>query len=488
MSVETVNAQVLLNYAKWWYQANAGEQIPLALWNEHVIELVPEINGTRIRLQVSEGEYAVEMPSAKIIPALAAISLGLNSSKIQAVALHHGIELLDLSNCRFSFIFKPGDANDRPVLSAWSVSKAMMRAFCHSREDDERFFGSVGSKILNPTQLVASLTVPRPAVWPVTGIRAHIQGARQGRVPHDTLLRPATSAENFSEAKIDIDSLSDDQFMELFERTGNLVVGATSENGFICSFFKDMLIEMALDREENHLRLVKVLNGLSDPQRIELVRSRIMEDLCDMPQDKHTSEGEYILENLELHLDHGKYGAMHENMLLKLNVVNVSQLDNFAKVITRAIPDCYVEFFDNGDQVLARLDSALAPIKPEEFKAPHFRALKVATDDWDRVQDIGNVDLKGLLLKSLTAFDIYTQQNHVDLKGHPQQVCKDNARHHLTTFATYALKHVDHDYKLFSTLSSDSKAVLAMAGLDITKLTGINIRDRGRVLYDQLGL
>ena len=487
MSVETINAQPLLNYAKWWYQNNAVAQIPHDLWNEHVADLIPDTPGIRVKLQVSEGSDAVETPSAKIIPALAAISLGLKSADVQAVALHHGVELLDLANCRFSYVFKPADANDRPLLSAWLATKAMMRAFCHTREDDERFFGSVGSKILNPTQLVASLTVPRPAVWPVTGIRAHIAAARQGRAPHGTLLRPATSAENFSEAKINSDSLSDDQFLELFERTGNLILGATSENGFVCSFFKDMLIEMALDKEPNHLRLVEVLNGISDPQRVEQVRNRILEDLCDISQDKHTSDGEYILENLELHLDHGKYGAMHENMLLKLNVVNVSQLDNLAKVIARPMPDCYQEFFDHGDQVLARLSKYL-PDDPAEFKAPHFRALKVAVHDWDRRQDVSDVDLKSLLIKGIKAFDLYAEQNHVDMMGRPQTKCKDEARHHIITFASYALRHIDHDYSHFSTLGSEGKAVLAMAGLDIKKLPGITRHDRGRVLSDQLGL
>lgn len=483
------DAQKLLDFAKDWYRVYQGVQIPRDVWDDLVGEEITANASTISKHRVCDGTQAVVTPSANIIPALAAISLGLKTAEIHAIVLHHGVDMDALSKCEFSYVFKPAGKDDHPGFTRWTVTTALMKAFCHLELDSELFFGTNTGKKLNPTQCMALLTVPKPAIWPVTGISGHLQGARQRREPHDTQLRSLVDSESFSEAKIDLKSLTDDQFFQLFERTGNLTLGATSENGFTCNYFKEMFIEMGLDKEPNHLRLTEVFNRLTEGDVIERVRRRVLEELGDGSfETRYFSDSEYILEGLEKHFDHDKFGRLHDDIILKLNIVEIGGLDNFAKILTRQMPDCYKEFFDQGDQILNRLNNALASIEPVDFKTPHFRALKVVTRDWGRAQDLSQVDLTALLKKSLEAYESYLQENHVDLRGFPQQASKDNARHHLVDFAKYALRHIDHDYEQFTSMSSDAKAILAMAGMDIKKLPGITRQDRGRVLVDQLGL
>lgn len=487
MITKIKDAQQLLEFAQKWYQTNPGEQIPHAVWTGQVDALLAGDPLEYTRFRVSSGEHSVIAHSPEIIPALAAISLGAMTSDIQAAALHHKIELGDLNSCKFEFVFKPADAKDRPLFTKWSVTKALMRAFCYTTEGAEHFFGSAPNQILSPTQLTATLTIPNPAVWPATGIEGHLELARQGRISGDTQLRPMLSAHHLTDAGIDLAHTTDAQLMTLLERSGNLSLGATSEMGFRCSFFDDLFAEFKFDGEKTAKHIIKVLTSL-DEGRTEIVRQRMLEELCDIPEGSHWENAETVLDVLRDQFGHESFGQMHENMILKLNLIKVKGLDALAKVITRPMPECYKEFFSTGDQVLAKLDYALRAVEPDDFKAPHFRALRVASSDWNRPQDLSRIDLSALLDRCLKAYDRYQQQNHVDLTGAPQQKCKENARHDMVAFASYALKHIEHNYERFRTLSSECKTVLAMAGLEIKKLPGISRRERGLVLADQLGL
>lgn len=487
MITETKDAQILLAFAQQWYQTQPGTQISHDAWKGQVDDLLAGDPIEYTRFRVSSGEHAVIAYSPDIIPVLAAISLGATAFDVQASALHHQIELGDLNSCKFEFLFKPADARDRPFFSKWSVTKALMRAFCHTPEGAERFFGSAHNQILSPTQVTATLTIPNPAVWPATGIEGHLQLARHGRISGDTQLRPMLSAHHLTGAGIDLAHTTDAQLMTLLERSGNLTIGATSEMGFRCSFFDDLFTEFQFDGEKTAKRIIEVLTNL-DQEKTEVVRQRMLEELCDVPEGGHGENAETILDVLRDKFGHESFGQMHQNIILKLNLIKVKGLRPLAQVITRPMPECLTEFFDSGDQVLARLDQDLRAIEPEAFKTPHFRALKVATSDWDEPQDLSHVDLSALLDRSLKAYDLYLQQNHVDLGGAPQHKCKDAARHAMVAFAGYALKHVNHDYDRFSTLSSECMTVLAMAGLEIKKLPGISRRERGLILADQLGL
>lgn len=487
MITEIKDAQQLLAFAQKWSQTHPGEQIPHATWTGEVDALLAGDPLEYTRFRVTSGEHSVIAHSPEIIPALAAISLGATTLDIQAAALHHKVELSDLNACKYEFVFKPANAKDRAVFSKWSVTKAFMRAFCYTPEDAEHFFGSATNQVLSPTQVTAVLTVPNPAVWPVTGIERHLQFARQGRTRDNSGVRPMLSSDHITDAGIDLANTTDEQLMVLLERSGNLTLGATSEMGFTCSFFQDLFAELDFYGEKSPKRIVEVLTNL-DAEKTEVVRQRMLEQLCDVPEHDRGDNAETVLDVLRDHFGHESFGMMHENMLLKLNLIRVKGLDALAEVIRRPMPECFTEFFSAGDQVLARLDQALRAVESKDFKAPHFRALRVATSDWNRPQDLNQIDLSSLLDKSLAAYDLYQRQNHVDLTGSPQHKCKDNARHDLVAFASYALKHIEHDYERFRTLSSECKTVLAMAGMEMKKLPGISRRERGLVLENQLGL
>lgn len=488
MTTPVLDAQPLFEFAKNWYQTNPGSQIPDDEWLANLAEIIAGHEGLYVKFRMVEGERSITTPSPRIIPALAAISLGLTNVETSAIARHHKTDLGDLSSCAFGFIFKPAEERSNQDLTKWMVTKSMLRAFCYEPGDVDLFFGSVKSRVISPTQAVAFLTVPNPSVWPATGIYGHLQCARQGREAHNTQLRPMISADSFSDAKIDLDSLSDAHFIQLLERSGNLALGATSENGIYSTFFMDMLHLIESNDDKNHLHLIGVLNRLGDETIIGHIRKRILEDLCDVQPGLLFGNAESIISGLEKHFDHDKFGRMHDDIVLKLNVVKVTELDTFAASTARAIPKCYSEFFNEGELILSRLNEKLREIDPPSFRAPHFRALKVATVDWDREQDTESFDLSALLSHALEGFDAYLGANHVDLSGNPKHECKDEARDHMVAFATYAIDHIDHDYKRFSSMSSEAKTILAIAGLDIKKLPGITRHDRGRVLSDQLGL
>jgi hypothetical protein len=479
--------QSTLEFAKNWYKQQPDTQIPLQHWDDLLAEKAPAIDGVFYEFRVLEGERSVRNFSAKAIPALAGISLGLKTSQLHAIALHHRIDLLELSRWKFGYVYKPA-SEEKPVeFTQWNATKHMMRAFHHDPGTSHVFLESVSGKALSPTQEIASLTIPRPSVWPVSGIVGHIQCARAQREPHRSQPPPLTSAEAFSQARIDLAHLSDDQAFQLLERSGNLTLGATSEHGLATTFFEDF-VGFLLDNYTNCIHLVDVLNKLTDAKAIETVRLCMLEQLSDVQPDGHEWTGEWLLEGLEKHFDHNKFGRLHDDMILKLNVANVKKIEGIAQVKNGAIPDCIKEFFCQGELVMLRLYQTLAPVMPSQYKNAHFRALKVASTDWDKEQDLSSVDLSALLLKSLEAYDAYRLQNHVDLMGAPQVTSKQNARYHMTCFARYALKHISHDHALFAGISSEAKAILASAGMDIKKLPGISQRDKGRVLCDQLGI
>lgn len=480
------NGNKAFNFAKQWYQNSPDKPIPHEIWLDQVNSISPGENPAR-KYDVSYSRLFVSMPMARMIPVLAGVSAGLTTPQLCSVAANHGVTLQDLDELTFGILVHAEEQSTEHPLTTWGVTSAVIRAFCHDPDRAESFFENSSGRQISPTQELAFLTAPQPEIWPVTGIESHLRCAHSEQ-PFQSNLRPTTHIDVFAEAEIDIEKLKIEQFLALLKRSGNLVAGATSEYGFSNTFFRDMFMNVQFDHTRNLPTILKTLNGITSTDDCEQLRQRILESLSDTPFKPYFSDGEVILSSVAQHLSSPAYRNLADDIVLKLNLIDVTGLDDFKKITKRGIPACYAEFFDAGDQLLKKVNTYLMDMEVSEFRRPHFLALKTVTVDWDKPQDLSGVDLHALFAHCLEAFEAYQNEPHVDLQGKAQQKNKDEASASMTGLCRYVMKHVPIDPSDFPDLSSASKRVLAGAGIDIKKLPGMNNRDRGHVLSDQLGI
>jgi hypothetical protein len=103
-------------------------------------------------------------------------------------------------------------------------------------------------------------------------------------------------------------------------------------------------------------------------------------------------------------------------------------------------------------------------------------------------QNPDGVDMTGLVARAMKGLMAYHEMRHFE-EGLITNDNKKEADEWVSTFLkSVADIGVTYDYKQFSDLTSSDKRLMASAGFDIKKLPGMNTRDRGQVLTDQLGL
>jgi hypothetical protein len=199
---------------------------------------------------------------------------------------------------------------------------------------------------------------------------------------------------------------------------------------------------------------------VDDPDQLLALNSRLISVLSDL--DYIEGQGEDTFKAMESLLDNTRYAPVFDSPLIRLNLDVPLNTPNQTDV--------------------SRLLDLLHTIDPSEFGNMHFKAIYKSIKGGS-VHDIRGVDLHEFLMVALNGL---TGTFCTDRKRHYDLILEAEASvEHLIRFV---IKNTEIDYECLQTLSSGSKSMLVSNGLDIKKLPGINRRDKGHLLSDQLGL
>lgn len=479
INIEDVNH--LLHFAQKWYREKPRTQIPIDIWEKMVDAVEEPIEGISISWGVYDGDMGVERVSGRLIPALAAVSLGMSSEAIHDSLLHHGALVEDLCTCTFVKLHDIQKQTNPSTFAAWNTTQALIRAFCLKKENIPEFIRGSESVYRSPEINLAFLTVPNPDLWPVTSIREHLKIDTEGS-GHRAM--EMTSINAFRSAEIDFSQFNDAQILALLDRSGNLCQDALSEYGFERQFFIDFFRN--LDSQPNLQRVLAVINAIEKPELIIKMQQRILESVSNLAAEAN-QKGLPVLMGM-LRLDGVKYGEIFRSIVLTLNLMPSRLFQDASSLADPSTPSMFDGFCKAQDKVLHRLQDEVMAVSTDAFRMQHFRALGRFSTDFKHAQNLYGVDLQSMLIHCVDAMGVYWQTTHIDRQGEANGSNTITALEYTEAFIVYALKHFEPEADKFAHLSPLCQRILADNGMDVRKLPGLTRKDRGEILCDQMGL
>lgn len=488
----------LIHQARGFYLKNPGLQMPYEDWDNLCEQVDFDEHYER---SAKIGQNYLQGLENNIIPAIAAISLGVSTEQLAKTLEHHEVCADFFLRCLFSnnqvegFEDTPDEATHES-LSPWNITREMVNAIClipgMAQELAKDMLEDVGDYGQNHHLELACLLSDQAFLWPVTRLKAHFLG-RLGEYPPDEAKKPSITSILAFKDTIDLNTLSNAQILQMLERSGNLHGDVVSENGFdgdlANSFLREMFAGM-FDEDDckNFSRMIEALNSVEDPGQLEKLNTRIIASLSDAYYQIWFDRLQ-TMKQMERHLDHQRYAPAIQSMLLKLSVLPVGFADQMRNdTINSILIPSFEEFDQCSDQVFKRLHDEIKDISPADFRKPHFLAISAVVNCWRKPQDLSGVDAQGLLMTALAALDYYRSTTHYNPQGYTTDRHEDLAVASVKDLCGYVARNCDVDYKRFNDLSSTSKTFLAANGFEIKKLPGINRRDKGQLLSDGMGL
>jgi hypothetical protein len=484
MNVQKIkNVTYLFQLARDWFLSSPQEPIPLATWHNYLPGPIDEHHEDFGAIWTLYHEkFWVGNVSTRIIPALAAISLGASTQTISKILSHHMVSAQDLARCKFGLNCAHDKAVNSNSLSSWSVTHAIVQGLCHDPIMAKQFVESINYISNNHDREMACLLTNVEDLWPITHIRKYIDDVESGAREISDLHPEMTEYLVFESTTADLRDFSNQQILLMLERAGVFCHDAHSEHGFRNDFFRHCAIPSETPSTQN-TRIFEALNSADDPVLIEKIGKRIIASLA------QENIGVRSLDHLNEVLDRSKYAFVISSMVLKLNLLRITRMEGL-KTTSPNILDtpCFQEFALEPHKILERLHDELGKVEPESFSIFHFKALHYAFSGDPTPQEISRHDAKELLSVALLGFDAYSASQDMPSKSSGPRFNSDLAGELLMPLIKFSAKHSEHDYQWLTELTSTAKYLLAKGGFDIRRLPGISNKHRGLLLSDHLGL
>ena len=445
------------------YLREPGRQIDLEFWNQASDYPEPWC--------IDDGLHLINDVSLSTVPVLAAISLGFSSSELLKIIQHHGMTTAEFFNLSLKKSGSGVLTEENMALSSWAVHTKVMTALSLDPQLTSDAIREIKeNKVGTFTDLqeidIARLLTSAESLWPLTDVNAYVLAKRSGALTERSPIPLIQDLNTVAFCGPEFSRLSDDQIFMILERSGHLSTDLSPDNGFLdpssTGFFKNLFRQAAREKNINIDRILKALNGVDNPERLAALNSRLIQSLSDF--DCKSWEGEDTYKAMELTLDKTRYAAVFSSPLV---CINLDLTPNTPGTVPEKV------------SLLALVDH-LQDIDPSQFGQRHFKAINKAIKGLNTCPS--GIDLHDLLTLTLRGLDAYT---NVHGKVGSLVIEATSNADNLIRFVT---RNTNIDYQRLQTLPSGSKALLVSHGLDIKKLPGINRRDKGHLLSDQLGL
>jgi hypothetical protein len=481
----------LFDFASEWYTKNPGEQISLYDWQKKVAQ--DSENTAPLVFYV--GFDSIRITSHDIIPSLALIGIQAEPEAVLASIKHHDVTCYHIAHtfCESTYGDNYDDYSSLESLT-WEINQAFIRVIMLDDQLSQDFINEYINYGLNDDLEMAWLEYDSARFWPVTLVNHHLDSLSKGKINSNRKAPEASSSYVFEKSSLRFNSLTDNKIIKLLDRSGNLTLGITAENGYepnrSNSFFCNLLL--ALDKKgpsnSNIVRTLEAINRLQDEEMIAVINARLLESLTE--GSSRTFGGVRLFECMHKFLDEQRYGSIRQNLVLNLKLLNLGDL------ILWPFPTMSA-FYGNSQinkigespiSILEQLLSDLKALNPQDFRRPHFEAIDALLSTRDFSPNQTKNTLNELLCVALNALDAYRPTINFHGKLAKIESCIESASSALAGLARLVASTKEIDYDRYKRFNSASKALLASNGFEIKKLPGITPRHRGQVLDDQLGL
>jgi hypothetical protein len=470
------NVNKLYRLVQNWYQLHPGSSIPLDAWSRK-LEVYDIARGDTLSIETPE--YTVEFESSWVIPLFAAVSLGATTEHLAKIIEHHGVRMGDLSNCSYAHtqtLMAPD--NTKIPISPHHVTDRAVEAFATLPEFAGMLAQSALRKMVPLTDQVRAslLKIDVEAFWPNTQIERCFNAFESsqewgGSVPHPSIF-PV-----FKSGFEDFATFTDEKIRELLFRAGVLNPRVCRENDFDDAFFRNVF-QHARISDKSARCIVRALNSVENEAERSIISQKLV--LAFSENESPLTKGIEVASFFFSLVDHDKYPEVINSLILRLNLAPETVINEFREYPSIMVPEHVVP-----SSVLETLSKELLATKPEDMRWQHFRSLQRLAMEIKTPQELHGFDLPELITHMMHGYQAHTSTERIADKALVAQVTHKS----ISAFLSYASKLAEPDYERLSTLDSESKALMAVNGFSMKKLSpGMSNLDKGRVLCEGLGL
>jgi hypothetical protein len=448
-----------------------GELIDLGYWKNKVsIHSFSDNSKFSFRF----GAYEVSRAHHPLVPAFAAMSMGMTGKALAAVLHHHGATFDHVTDLQYEqsdivhtpcYVETPEDAA-RHI--GWMYD-TLIGAFCEHHDLANLLKPESDYLFLDPSLELALLKTPLERLWPLTGLQKYIEERSAGSSPE--YFRFCSVPAFFSGPQI-LDQAPDEKILTWLHKAGALLLVAEAEYDLEPKFFVRLFQQDLENPTRNVQAIIRALNSIEDTDLLIQLNALIIQSLSNREWLSSFDEGRRATICATSKMDPVKFLTLRESTVLRLNILP-------PRANLTAEPD-------KDETYLQGLYDELSAIAPHDFRAHHFKSLgKLAKHYGPQV--VGEaMDLNGFLGHVVAGF---IHQQSMALPGESEPAYDfQKARENMEAFVRHLSKAMTPDYSRLKDLPSESKAFLAANGFDIKKLPGMSRKNRGQVLSDALGL
>jgi hypothetical protein len=480
--VERLDLTNLFKIALDWYEQHPGEYIPDDLWGAHAKEFEDGVKWT-----VNAGDVVLDGTYIEIIPFVAAMALGHSSQTLLKVLDQFDVSPGDLRKTKFNQLDTlSGDSElkDRikHKITKWNACLAVVQAVSLDDTMAHNFVVRLGYNV-HPLA-VACLLSPREEFWPATEINDELEEPTKIRFG----MTFSTAIDSFISEETNLSELSDETVLEMLDRSGNFMIDKEIEMGMSSNFFHLLFTNKKDLHSENYQKIISAMNNAKDPAMVDKIAQKIIADLSSQQLSNSINEGLRIFDGMCRSLDRVVYAKVFDSILLKVNATSMASVDVAHRLDPESVRFEVLQDIIEPNNLLAKLSAELEALAPHQYRSQHFNALqRITSDDFSSVP-IDAVDLNPLVLAALKGLEAYKTCIHTNASGTVIITHKEKAEDDLRQFLRAVTPHMKIDYSQFAGLSADTRVFLAENGFEVKKIPGTTRHDRGRMLYDQLGL
>lgn len=489
----------LFRIAQDWLVSSPGELIPIDLWDKKVVEAGITDSAPA---GVFVGDCAIYKLNTNLIPALAAISLGNTSSEVQKSLAHHGGDYKALLECEFFHDLNddhrksviPSDF-DNTRLNKYLVSNEIIKAMASNPTSLELLVSqSIENESSNEATL-AKLQINEPRLWPITYIE-NLFNKPGNHVSTDIPKNIYTEFSRITSTLRDvlptIGHVDKSIVVDIIERSGALHLQSGREE----TYFNHELFSRSFNEIKNNPRNYELvfgaINAEERPGKVLLIANKIYDTMMRMDGGDF-SFGISAIESMHLVLDPIKYAKILESTIIKVNARPIDYISS-----NKLKLDAGFEILA-GDQdflpgtnlpvesILSGVINEIMSVPANEISFSHLRSIYKCTQ-LSIKQTFDGKQINELIVHLANGADTYIEKH----KNQPPRSGWDPAYKIANYFAEKAFISLasvcEPDYEMFNSISSKWKVALVAGGLDIKKMKGLDLKDRGRVLESGLGL
>lgn len=465
LNAETKLYQLVQN----WFQLHPGTLIPLDAWNRK-LEAYGLAGKDEFNVQTSRHKLTIE--NAGMIPMLAAISLSADVDFLAKLVTHHNCSIVDYDGLGVGQI-TPGPNFREPgpkisVMSRARIQNQFIRAILKvpERADEMRSYIESG---MNHVAIPVILS-EQSHLWPNSRIDDYLAQFRagaenQGPIPQQMLIS------ELMEADIDLVNTPDAEILTMLHRGGILNDDARSEHGCSEFFFEKLFDKVMTEWKRSQGAVIRAINNATGDDRSAIAQKLI----CAMSNiSKFDSERWAAARDFYTKLDEKTYQDVFASTVLKVNILGMPVPEDMAFACLKV----------DEKEVFSDLSKELMSIKPESFRAYHFKSLGSVINHWTVANIVKDVDINGLVKHVMNAHQCFMTYPTRDRIGGIDMLVNHDCEQFLKIASTLATP----DYDRLNELNSESKRIMVKNGYKIKYFKGMTYQDKGRVLSDDLGL